>query len=139
MLPATTFLEGYDIARAYGPLSLQLGRPVVDPIGEARSNADVFGELGDRMGLLREGEPRGELDLLLRVLRELPAGIGASLEQRPPRRPAVGRGSRPVRRRAARRRRDGKVHCFPRRSSARHRSVSIDISPIPPRPRFRWR
>ena len=81
VLPATTFLEGYDFARAYGPLSLQLGRPVVDPIGEARSNADVFGELGDRMGLLREDEPRGELDLLLRVLEELPPGIGASLEQ----------------------------------------------------------
>ena len=84
VLPATTFLEGYDIARAYGPLTLQLGRPVVDPIGEARSNADVFGELGVRIGLLRDGEPRGELDLLLRVLEQLPRGIGASLgEGRP--------------------------------------------------------
>jgi anaerobic selenocysteine-containing dehydrogenase len=79
VLPATTFLEGYDIARAYGPFSLQLGRPVIDPVGEARSNADVFGELGARMGLLRDGEPRGELDLLLRVLDELPQGMGARL------------------------------------------------------------
>ena len=67
VLPATTFLEGYDVARGYGPLFMQLGRPVVDPVGEARSNADVFGELGDRLGLLRDEEPRGELDLLLRV------------------------------------------------------------------------
>jgi anaerobic selenocysteine-containing dehydrogenase len=81
VLPATTFLEGYDVARGYGPLFMQLGRPVVDPVGEARSNADVFGELGDRMGLLRDAEPRGELDLLLLVLKELPAGIGASFEQ----------------------------------------------------------
>jgi anaerobic selenocysteine-containing dehydrogenase len=81
VLPATTFLEGYDLARAYGPLSLQLGRPVVDPVGEARSNADVFGELGVRLKLLREGEPRGELDLLLCVLDELPPGIAAGLKE----------------------------------------------------------
>jgi len=79
VLPATTFLEGYDTARAYGPLSLQLGRPVVDPVGEARSNADVFGELGQRLGLLRADEPRGELDLLMRILDELPAQIGGPL------------------------------------------------------------
>src|SRR5262245_46428906 len=34
LLPATTFLEGYDFAKAYGPLSLQLGRPVIEPLGE---------------------------------------------------------------------------------------------------------
>jgi anaerobic selenocysteine-containing dehydrogenase len=79
VLPATTFLEGYDTARAYGPLSLQLGRPVVDPVGEARSNADVFGALGQRLGLLRADEPRGELDLLMRMLDELPAQIGGPL------------------------------------------------------------
>ena len=45
LLPATTFLEGYDIARGYGPISLRLGKPVIEPVGEARSNADVFGEL----------------------------------------------------------------------------------------------
>ncbi len=112
VLPATTFLEGYDIARAYGPLSLQLGRPVVDPIGEARSNADVFGELGDRMGLLREDEPRGELDLLLRVLRELPAGIGASLEQgRPADQPWNGAPVQFVD--VLPQTSDGKVHLFP--------------------------
>ena len=45
LLPATTFLEGYDIARGYGPISLRLGKPVIEPSGEARSNAEVFGEL----------------------------------------------------------------------------------------------
>src|SRR4029078_10649367 len=62
VLPATTFLEGYDFARAYGPIHLELGRPVIDPVGEARSNADVFGELCTRLGLLQEDEPAGELD-----------------------------------------------------------------------------
>ena len=45
VLPATTFLEAYDFAKAYGPIHIDLGRPVVDAVGEARSNADVFGEL----------------------------------------------------------------------------------------------
>src|SRR5688572_743781 len=43
LLPATTFLEGYDLARGYGPISLRLGKPVVEAAGVARSNADVFG------------------------------------------------------------------------------------------------
>jgi anaerobic selenocysteine-containing dehydrogenase len=79
VLPATTFLEGYDFARAYGPLALQLGRPVIDPVGEARSNADVFGALARRMGLLLDGEPDGELEMLLRVMDGLPGAIGADL------------------------------------------------------------
>ena len=79
VLPATTFLEGYDFAKAYGPIALQLGRPVIDVVGEARSNADVFGELCARLGLLEDDEPSGELDLMLRVLDELPGRIGSDL------------------------------------------------------------
>ena len=79
VLPATTFLEGYDLARAYGPLSLQLGRPVVDAVGEARSNADVFGELLDRTGLLQDGDPRGEIEEMLDVLNRLPGPIANDL------------------------------------------------------------
>jgi anaerobic selenocysteine-containing dehydrogenase len=79
VLPATTFLEGYDFARAYGPISLDLGRPVVDAAGESRSNADVFGELCTRLGLLEDHEPSGELDLMLHVLDRLPGTVGADL------------------------------------------------------------
>lgn len=79
VLPATTFLEGYDFARAYGPINLELGRPVIDAAGEARSNADVFGELCARLGLLAENEPTGELDLLVNVLDNLPGAVGADL------------------------------------------------------------
>ena len=50
VLPATTFLEGYDIAKGYGPLTLQLGRPVIDQVGESRSNAEVFAELAQAAG-----------------------------------------------------------------------------------------
>jgi len=75
VLPATTFLEGYDFAKAYGPISLQLGRPVIDAIGESRSNADVFADLARRLNVLRDDEPGGELDLLVRVLGALPPTI----------------------------------------------------------------
>ena len=36
VLPATTFLEHYDFARGYGPITLQLGKPVIDAVGESR-------------------------------------------------------------------------------------------------------
>jgi anaerobic selenocysteine-containing dehydrogenase len=79
VLPNTTFLEGYDFAKAYGPIHMDLGRPVIDAVGEARSNADVFGELAGRLGLLKDAEPTGELDLMLNVLDNLPGRIGADL------------------------------------------------------------
>jgi anaerobic selenocysteine-containing dehydrogenase len=79
ILPNTTFLEGYDFAKAYGPIHLDLGRPVIDAVGEARSNADVFGELCSRLGVLSEDEAGGELDLMVRVLDQLPRTIGAEL------------------------------------------------------------
>jgi anaerobic selenocysteine-containing dehydrogenase len=81
VLPNTTFLEGYDLARAYGPLTLRLGRPVVEAIGESRSNADVFGELVDRVGLGQDGDARGELEEMLAVIDALPSAIGEGLRE----------------------------------------------------------
>ena len=86
VLPATTFLEGYDFAKAYGPINMELAVPVVDAVGEARANADVFGDLCGRLGLLNDGEPTGELDLMLQVFGALPGTIGADL----------GAGKRPL-------------------------------------------
>jgi anaerobic selenocysteine-containing dehydrogenase len=94
VLPNTTFLEGYDFAKAYGPLHMHLGRPVIDAIGESRSNADVFGELCARLGLLDDDEPSGELDLLVRVLESLPGTIGDDL--RDGRSPAPPCGETPI-------------------------------------------
>ena len=80
LLPATTFLEGYDFARAYGPINLELVRPVVDAVGEARSNADVFGDLMEHVGVREESDPRGELEEMLDVLARLPESIGTELK-----------------------------------------------------------
>ena len=79
VLPATTFLEGYDFAKSYGPIYMDLVKPVIDAIGESRSNADVFGELCARLDLHHPDEATGELDLLVRALDHLPGGVGDSL------------------------------------------------------------
>jgi anaerobic selenocysteine-containing dehydrogenase len=76
LLPATTFLENYDIAKAYGPISLQLVRPVIEPVGEARANPEVFSELAERLGV---GSAEEETDTLLRIAGRLPRDIGADL------------------------------------------------------------
>ena len=50
VLPATTFLEHSDLYAAYGHYYLQLARPVVEPRGEAKPNAEIFRLLAARMG-----------------------------------------------------------------------------------------
>ena len=79
LLPNTTFLEGYDLVRAYGPIGLRLGQPVVEPVGESRCNADVFGELLQRLELGAEGDPSGELEEMLDVLSKLPEPAGGQV------------------------------------------------------------
>ena len=76
VLPAPTFLEQYDIARGYGPISLQLVRPVIEPQGEARPNADVFSELSARLGLATAED---ETETLFRIAGRMPDGVGAEL------------------------------------------------------------
>ena len=76
LLPATTFLENYDIAKGYGPISLQLVRPVIEPVGEARPNPEVFSDLAARLGLT---EPEQETDTLLRVVGRIPERVGSEL------------------------------------------------------------
>jgi anaerobic selenocysteine-containing dehydrogenase len=49
VLPATTFLEAKDVMGAYGHLLAQVSERAIEPLGEARSNVWLFGELGRRM------------------------------------------------------------------------------------------
>ncbi len=49
-LPAPTFLEVKDVQGAYGHLFAQVSERAIAPLGEARSNARMFGELARRMG-----------------------------------------------------------------------------------------
>ena len=50
LLPAPTFLEVKDVQGAYGHLFAQVSERAIAPLGEARSNVALFGELGQRMG-----------------------------------------------------------------------------------------
>lgn len=50
LLPATTFLENLDLYSSYGHFYLGVARPVIRPVGEARSNFDLFQGLALKMG-----------------------------------------------------------------------------------------
>jgi anaerobic selenocysteine-containing dehydrogenase len=50
VLPATTQLEHWDIHAAYGHTDVLLNRPAIAPVGEARTNTQVFRELAQRLG-----------------------------------------------------------------------------------------
>ena len=45
VLPATTFLEGWDLKAGYGSYVLGGVPPVVEPTGEARTNQRLFADL----------------------------------------------------------------------------------------------
>ena len=112
VLPATTFVEHYDFARAYGPISLQLTQPAIAVVGEARPNVDVFAEIEARLGLARDGEPRDEIEMMLRIMGELPHGAGQAMQEGA--RAVPDFGPTPVQFvDVFPRTTDGKVHLFP--------------------------
>ena len=116
ILPSTTFLENYDIAKGYGSISLQLVRPVIEPVGEARSNPEVFSQLAARLGL---GEAEEEIDTLMRISGRLPAADrrrahGTRLDHA-----ALRRRADPVRRRLSADARTARCTCSPTSSTSR--------------------
>ncbi len=50
VLPATTFFEHKELQWAYGHYFLQMSHQALDPLGECRSNVDLFRSLAQRMG-----------------------------------------------------------------------------------------
>ena len=50
VLPATTFFEHKDLQKAYGHYYLQVSQQAIAPLGECRSNVEVFRALAQRMG-----------------------------------------------------------------------------------------
>jgi anaerobic selenocysteine-containing dehydrogenase len=68
VLPAPTFLEYLDLYRSYGHYYLGMGKPVVDPLGEAKPNLEVFRLLARRMGFTDDCFDDTELDLMKQAL-----------------------------------------------------------------------
>ena len=54
VLPATTFFEHKDLQKAYGHYYLQVSNQAIQPLGECRSNVDVFRAMAQRMGFTEE-------------------------------------------------------------------------------------
>jgi anaerobic selenocysteine-containing dehydrogenase len=72
VLPATTFLEHSDIQGAYGHYHLQLSEQAIAPLGEARSNVWLFGQLGQRIGFYEACFRDTEQDMLAQTLCDTP-------------------------------------------------------------------
>lgn len=80
VLPATTFLEHYDIAKGYGAYHLHVVRPVIEPVGDARPNHEVFRDLAVRLGLAEaDMDDLGEAEALMQVTAAMPGDAGARL------------------------------------------------------------
>ncbi|MCC6443843.1 MAG: molybdopterin oxidoreductase family protein [Armatimonadetes bacterium] len=82
VLPATTSFEHPDLYQSYGHLYLQMAQPVTAPVGEAKSNLEVFNLLARRMGLSESVFTDSEEDVIRQALRvEAPAMEGVTYEK----------------------------------------------------------
>ena len=69
VLPATTFLEHDDVYHAGGHSHVQIGRKLVQPPGECRSNHEVIQALAARLGAKHPGFDMTAMDLVDATLR----------------------------------------------------------------------
>lgn len=68
VLPATTFFEHKDLQGAYGHYYLQVSTPAIAPLGECRSNVELFRTLAERMGFEEECFRESEDSMIDRAL-----------------------------------------------------------------------
>jgi anaerobic selenocysteine-containing dehydrogenase len=79
LLPAPTMLEQTELHKAYGHHSLQYSEPVIEPVGEAVSNVDLFARLARAMGIDEPAVTASEDALLEAALdcnRDRLGGVG---------------------------------------------------------------
>ncbi len=82
VLPATTFLEHKDVMGAYGHLMAQMSEQAIAPLGEARSNVWMFGELGRLMGFEEAAFEDREEELIAQAMEtEHPWFAGVTKER----------------------------------------------------------
>ena len=92
VLPATTFLEHRDLRKSYGLGGMVRSLPVVEPVGESRSNGAVFAELCRKLGFLDSTPDDDELEA--RILNRSADAI-AALERGEAAWPGGGAAPRP--------------------------------------------
>ena len=74
VLPATTFLEHRDLRRGYGTMRMYDSPAVAAPVGESRSNNQLFGALLERLGLVRPGDAMTDDELVARTFDKAERG-----------------------------------------------------------------
>jgi anaerobic selenocysteine-containing dehydrogenase len=81
VLPSTSSLEHSDIYRAYGNYCIQRVKPAVPPVGESKSNWEVFSLLAQAMGF---PEPffRQRAEDLIRHVLSLPAPLRKGIDEK---------------------------------------------------------
>ena len=70
VLPSTSQFERWDLHKSYGHLYVQLNRPVMPPLGEAKSNWEVHQLLAERLGYTEACFQQSEETIIQALLRE---------------------------------------------------------------------
>ncbi|MEW6267322.1 MAG: molybdopterin oxidoreductase family protein [Thermodesulfobacteriota bacterium] len=70
VLPSASMLETTDLYASYGHYYLQMARPVIEPLGEARSALEVFQALAGRLGFTEECFLASAEELIWKMLPE---------------------------------------------------------------------
>ncbi len=79
VLPATTFLEHTDLYKSYGHCYLQYAAPAISPVGEAKSNREVFRLLAERFGF-RDPFFSRSTDEIIEALLAPPSAFRAGID-----------------------------------------------------------
>lgn len=80
VLPSTSSLEHSDVYRSYGTYCIQRAKPAIPPVGESRSNWEVFSLLARRMGF-QEPFFRQTADDLIDHLLSMPSSMREGIDQ----------------------------------------------------------
>ncbi len=79
VLPATSSLEHGDLYSSYGTYCVQRARPAISPVGESKSNWEVFGLLAEAMGF-HDGFFRQSADDLIEHLLSTPSPMREGID-----------------------------------------------------------
>ncbi len=81
VLPATSSLEHSDLYRSYGHYCIQKAEPVIPPVGESKSNLEVFGLLAQAMGF-EEPFFRKTAHELIQLLLSIPSPLREGIDEK---------------------------------------------------------
>ncbi len=81
VLPATSSLEQSDLYRSYGTYCIQRAKPVIPPVGESKSNWEVFSLLAEAMGF-EDPFFRQTADDLIDHLLSIPTPMREGMDQK---------------------------------------------------------